>query len=75
MWKRRDREMQNKQSHNNVCWIKIKRDTSGMIYPSPTPDHVAQGSSDERINLITSGYKPVVVSVGEETTALSGEPI
>ena len=46
-----------------------------MIYPSPMPDHVAQGSSDERINLITSGYKPVVVSVGEETTALSGEPI
>ena len=38
------------QSHNSMCWIKIGRDTSGMRYPSPIPDHQAQGSRARKMS-------------------------
>ena len=33
------------QSHTHVCWIKTRRNTSGVRYPNLRADHPAQGSS------------------------------
>ena len=37
-------------SHSHMWWIKIRRDTSGVRDPRPTPDHPAQGSSARKIS-------------------------
>ena len=45
----RDPDTQNGQYHTYMWWIKIRRDILGVRYPSPTPDHPAQGSSARKI--------------------------
>ena len=43
-------ETQNRQSHNHVWWMKIRRDTWGARDPSPRLGHPAQGPSARRIS-------------------------
>ena len=43
-------DTQNRLSHTHVWWIKIRRDTSGVRDPSPTPYPQAQGSSARKIS-------------------------
>ena len=69
-------ETWNGWSHTHIWWIKIGRDISGVRDCSPTPDHLAQGSSARKVTPHTDvkllAAKTGRVGVAEETTGFSG---